>query len=118
MPTRWRPVLSAPAEQDLRSITRWTASNFGPTQANLYNDLILSSLMKLRQGPDVPGARLRRELGPLMYTLYIGRRGKPGRHFLLYRPTDGQVIEVVRILHQAMDIERQIRPAATGPGDA
>ena len=109
----WRPVLSTPAERDLTEITRWTAENFGARQAVAYRDLILEALIQLRLGPEVPGARPRPELGLRLYTLNAARLGKPSRHFLLYRPRDGRVIEILRVLHQSMDIERHVPPSGT-----
>jgi toxin ParE1/3/4 len=36
--------------------------------------------------------------------------GRRGRHFIMYRAASGNVIEVVRILHDAMDLARHIPP--------
>jgi toxin ParE1/3/4 len=38
--------------------------------------------------------------------LHISRRGRRGRHFLLYRVVDGQIIEIGRILYDRMDPQR------------
>jgi toxin ParE1/3/4 len=114
-PEIWRPVLTAPAEQDLIGIIRWTAEQVGARQASAYRDLIIQSLLRLREGPEAPGARARPELGAELSTLSIARHGKPGRHFLLYRPQSGQVIEILRVLHQSMDIERHVPPGAAKP---
>jgi len=113
----WRPVLSRPAEQDFIGIIRWTAENFGARQASAYRDLMLQSLLKLRRGPDVLGARSRDELGPGLFTLNVGRRGKPGRHLLLYRPQSGQIIEILRVLHQSMDLELYVSPDAAAKSE-
>ncbi len=114
-PEIWRPVLTAPAEQDLIDIIRWTAEQFGARQSSAYRGLIIQSLIRLRVGPEALGARARPELGVELYTLSIARRGKPGRHFLLYRPRSGQVIEILRVLHQSMDIEQHVMLGKAGP---
>jgi plasmid stabilization system protein ParE len=57
-----------------------------------------------------PGSVARGEILPNLRTLHIARRGRRGRHFILYRPAQGQVIEVLRILHDAMEMARHIPP--------
>jgi toxin ParE1/3/4 len=113
----WRPHLSAAAERDLADITRWTARKFGTGQATSYRGIILSALMELRLGPAVPGSRKRDEIGPGFHTLSVARRGRRGRHFLLYRPREGQIIEIVRILHMSMEIERHLPGDTPAPDD-
>ena len=44
-------------------------------------------------------------------TLHVARGGRKGRHFVLYRVnTQGptQVIDVLRLLHDSMDLSRHI----------
>jgi toxin ParE1/3/4 len=113
----WRPHLGAEAERDFVDIIRWTARNFGAKQAVAYRGIILSALAELRLGPAVLGARKRDEIAPDLHTLSVARRGRPGRHFLLYRPRDGQIIEIVRILHMSMEIERHLPPDMPAPDD-
>ncbi len=112
----WRARLSEKAEQDLIDITRWTARKFGARQAVTYRGIILSALMELRLGPAIPGSKKRDEIGPGLHTLSVARRGRRGSHFLLYRPREGQIIEIVRILHMSMEIGRHL-PQDTPPGD-
>ncbi len=107
-PPPWQAVLAAPAELDVMEIMRWTVENFGTRQAVRYRGLILAAIAMLRDGPSVPGARQRPEIGEGIFTLNIGRGGKVGRHFLLYRTGEGQVIEILRILHQGMDVKRHV----------
>ncbi|WP_234729405.1 type II toxin-antitoxin system RelE/ParE family toxin [Acidocella facilis] len=104
----WRARLSEKAEQDLIDITRWTARKFGARQAVTYRGIILSALMELRLGPAVPGSKKRDEIGLGLHTLSVARRGRRGSHFLLYRPREGRIIEIVRILHMSMEIERHL----------
>lgn len=106
--TLWLVRLAAPAEADLISIVLYTVENFGVKQAEVYRELIFASLRRLEAGPDIPGARPRPELGPQLHTLQVSRGRKRGRHILLYRPAGGQLIEILRILHQSMDLERHV----------
>lgn len=105
MTERWRIRLSASAEQDFEAILRWTVEAFGIRQAEVYLDLLLAALAALAHGPDVPGSKLRDEILPGLRILHVRR---PGRHFVLYRPSGSNTIEVVRILHDAMDLARHV----------
>jgi toxin ParE1/3/4 len=106
--TLWLVRLAAPAEADLISIVGYTVQSFGASQAEVYRDLILASVRQLEAGPDIPGARPRPELGLQLHSLQVSRGRNRGRHILLYRPAGGQLIEILRILHQSMDLERHV----------
>lgn len=41
-------------------------------------------------------------------SLHVARRNRRGRHFILFRATEAGQIQVVRILHDAMDLARHI----------
>jgi toxin ParE1/3/4 len=45
---------------------------------------------------------------PGLRTLHIARRGRRGRHFLMYRVAQATTIEVVRILHDRMELTRHL----------
>lgn len=68
----------------------------------------------LQHGPDVVGAQARDEVLPGMRTLHVARQGRKGRHFVVFRPGAGQVIDVLRLLHDSMDMARHL-PAANDP---
>jgi len=65
-------------------------------------------------GPDVLGSRARDDISPGLRTLDVARRGRRGRHFLLYRATADLEIEILRILHDAMELRRHLPPAENG----
>jgi len=47
-----------------------------------------------------------------MYTLHVARHGRRGRHFVVFRvgrESDHGVIEVLRLLHDSMDLQRHLR---------
>jgi toxin ParE1/3/4 len=104
----WRVRLGAEAEKDFVGILRYTSENFGPRQAETYKSALTEALSKLVEGPNVTGSASRDEILPNLRTLRIARRGRPGRHFIMHRPALGRIIEVLRILHDAMDMGRQI----------
>lgn len=103
----WRVRLAEPAQQDFAAILYYTRDTFGVQQAEIYEDRIITSLEKLEEGPHVAGSMLRNAMLQL-YTLHITLGGRRGRHFIAYRPVGNDVIEVLRILHDASDLERHV----------
>lgn len=113
----WTVRLSAAAEADFRQILRWTADNFGPAQARAYADTLSSALQALSAGPATLGARARPDIGNDVGTLHVARNGRKGRHFVMFRiggAQDGKVIDVLRLLHDSMDLERHLPPNDPG----
>jgi toxin ParE1/3/4 len=105
---QWRVRLGALAEIDFASILKWTTENFGPRQAAIYRDTLLKAIGELANGPDVPGSRARDEIMSGARTLHVARHGRRGRHLLVYRALEGQIIEIGRILHDQMDLQRHL----------
>jgi len=105
---RWRVRLGAQAERDLLGILHWTAQNFGDQQAKDYRSTLLQSIRELVTGPDVAGARKRDDIVKGFYSLHVARHGRRGRHLLLYQTAGGRNIEIVRILHDSMDLRRHL----------
>ena len=71
-------------------------------------------MQDLAQGPDVIGARLREDIGPDIHTLHVARHGRKGRHFVVFRISpspDALIIEVLRLLHDSMDLPRHLTAA-------
>lgn len=107
----WTVRLSAAAEEDYRQILRWTAENFGLPQARIYADTLSSALKALSAGPAIVGVKERGEIGTNIWTLHVARNGHKGRHFVMFRVGSiyGQnVIDVLRLLHDSMDLERHL----------
>ena len=104
---KWAVRLSATAEADYDEILRWTARQFGATQAAKYGALLARSLARLERGPIVAEVRQRDEIGAGLRTLHVGRRG---RHIILFRVGSEltATIDVLRILHDAMDLARHV----------
>ena len=53
------------------------------------------------------GSKGRDEILPGLRTLHVARRGRRGSHILMYRAAPQSTIEIVRILHDRMDLQRQ-----------
>ena len=111
----WVVRLSASAAADYREILRWTVKNFGAAQARTYAGTLGSALQALRAGPAIIGVKDRPEIGSGIRTLHVARNGRKGRHFVMFRAgrdQGRQVIDVLRFLHDSMDLERHLPPTA------
>ena len=106
----WRIRLGAEAEKDFARILKYTRDTFGDRQVEIYRTTLLDALAALTAGPDVPGSTARNEILPSLRTLHVARKGRRGRHFIMYRAGQGHVIEVVRILHDAMELALHLPP--------
>jgi toxin ParE1/3/4 len=110
----WTIRLAAAAEQDFREILRWTVENFGRGQARAYARTLSNALHDLALGPSIMGTRRREDIGLGIHTLHVARKGRKGRHLVVFRvaPTRSeQVSDVLRLLHDSMDLPRHL-PAA------
>jgi toxin ParE1/3/4 len=106
---RWRVRLGAAAELDFANILKWTAEKFGARQSRVYRDTLVQAIGELAGGPDAAGSRARDEIMPGLRTLHVARHGRRGSHFLMYRAAPNSTIEIVRILHDRMDLKRHVR---------
>lgn len=113
----WTVRLAAAAEADYLQILRWTAEHFGSAQARVYGETLASALKTLAAGPDILGVKERPEIGGNVRTLHVARNGRKGRHFIMFRveSVDGKgKIDVLRLLHDSMDLERHLPPTESG----
>ena len=104
---RWSVRLSTVAELDFANILKWTAENFGARQAEIYSDTLLATIRELAAGPDVVGSKARDEIARGLRTLHVARHGRRGSHFIMYRAS-ARSIEIVRILHERMEMRRHL----------
>jgi toxin ParE1/3/4 len=101
--SRWTVRLTATAEADFQSIIAWTSEQFGDRQAAVYAETL--AIAALSAGPTAVGSRERREIGKGLFTLHVARDSRKGRHFILFRVGSNEhQIEVLRLLHDAMDL--------------
>lgn len=94
-------VLSPAAISDLRSISRYTLQAWGEEQVVRYLEAIWEALEKVRANPE--GFRLRLDLPEGC------RSTRSGRHVIFFAIT-GTNVEVIRILHAAMDFPSHLSP--------
>jgi toxin ParE1/3/4 len=104
----WRVRLSESAERDFLGIVQWTAENFGRRQALVYRRTLIAALTSLHDGPYLPDSRARDEIQPGLRSVHVARQGRRGRHFVLYRSNEVGTVDIVRILHDTMDLARHL----------
>lgn len=107
--------ISNPARADIVDILRLSQTRFGDQARQRYQALILAALQALADTPYRIGSHDRDELAPGLrsYHLIYSRqqakqaRGmvKNPRHIVFYRVANDDVIEVVRLLHDAMEVQ-------------
>jgi toxin ParE1/3/4 len=110
-PQSWKVRLTAMAKVDIRDIVNWTTERFGGAQAKTYSTTITSALRTLKAGPDAVGVKSRDDLGDGVLILPVSRMGRRGRHLILFRIApygDANTLQVLRILHDAMDLPRHL----------
>lgn len=106
----WTVRLSESAQRDFGEIIEWTVERFGERQAVAYSEILITAIQELHAGPQLAGVKARDDIGKNILTLHVARAGRKGRHFLMLRADNDQdrVIDVVRILHDAMDLPRHL----------
>ena len=104
MSLAWQVRLASQAEQDLFDIILWTAENFGTKQAEHYAETIALAIEALHHGPEILGSKVRDEIGMGIRTLHVARQGRKGRHFVAFSVSEGHTINVLRLLHDSMDL--------------
>jgi len=112
----WSVRLTLTAEADFQNIIDWTLKKFGDKQARVYAETLSDALEALTAGPTTIGVRERTDIAKGLFTLHVARAGREGRHFVLFRVHADQQrcwIEVLRLLHDAMDLPSNI-PGAAG----
>lgn len=86
------------AEIDLEDIWRYTAEQWSLAQADHYHRDLIGTMEALARGKKAGRACIVRD-GYFRYAV--------GSHVVFYRETD-DTIDVIRVLHQRMDIERHL----------
>jgi toxin ParE1/3/4 len=90
--------LSRRAVADLKDIWRYSFKTWGQTQADNYYTDLLASVENLASG-------LRKGLPVPERDGYL--KAISGSHLIFYRTSDDD-IEIIRILHQSMDVRRHL----------
>lgn len=91
-------VLTKRAQRDIRAIQLYTLREWGAEQALAYETAIDKAMETLRDQPRIGKAR---------DDLRLGLLGFPAEHHVIYDRLKPDAIEVVRILHERADVDRQ-----------
>jgi toxin ParE1/3/4 len=107
----WTVRLSKRAHADYQDILTWAAEEFGELQASAYREVLSSAIDALADGPGVAGVKKRSDLGCSVLALHVAPGRNKGRHVIFFHvvPAQSHTIEVIRILHDALDFARHIR---------
>lgn len=107
--------LSAAAEADIADILEWSQARFGEAAKARYGRLLAAALRALAEDPAIAGSLARPELGAGLRSLHLrafrrrgGERvGRP-RHLVIYAAPEPGLVEIVRVLHEAMELRRRL----------
>ena len=108
---RWRIRMTVAAERDFQNILVWTSDHFGGRQTRIYADTLSQAIEALTAEPDLAGSRKCNDIGEDIRVLHVARGGRRGHHFILCRANsrvDPPTIDVLRLLHDSMDLPRQV----------
>jgi toxin ParE1/3/4 len=111
-------VIAPKAREDIASILAWTGENLGLPTTRRYGKLMATAIEQVATSPELAGSCQRPEIGNRCrtYHLFFSRKaaGRAGdrirrpRHFLLYRVTESGIVEIGRVLHDAMDLKAHL----------
>jgi toxin ParE1/3/4 len=92
--------LTSKAYEDLKSIAIYTQENWGESQRNIYLKMMDDAFNELSDNPNRG-----RKIDDIRTGYY---KYKIGKHIIFYRLVSESDIEIIRILHQKMDIESHL----------
>ena len=101
---------TATADSDLQSILEWTLDSFGGPAMERYSRLIGQALLDLAEDPERSGSQHAADSLFVYHLRHSRTRGRDlqvhrPRHFILFRTTRTH-LEILRYLHDAMDLEQ------------
>ena len=113
-----RFTLSPAAERDITSILAWTHEHFGEQARRRYEALLAQAIVDVAEDPERLGSASRDEISRHARTYHLwhsrqhvdkalGRVRRP-RHFLIYRFTARNRIEIGRVLHDSLDLSSHL----------
>jgi toxin ParE1/3/4 len=92
--------LTKKAVEDLADIWNYTYENWSEHQADKYYQLLNESFNEIAGKPN---------LGKNYGAIIEGLRGiKVGRHIIFFRKVEDRKVEIIRILHESMDLKNRI----------
>ncbi len=109
--------LSLLAEADLAHILATSTREWGISGRRRYAAILAAAMRQVAADPEGPATRDRAELRPGIRSFHLRRTrdaGAEGRvrrpvHVLYYRQVAPGLIEIVRVLHERMELSRHLR---------
>ena len=113
-----RYVLAPAAQRDIEQILAWSHQQFGEQARLRYEALLVRAILDVSDDPSRAGSLGRPEIVAAARTYHLrhsrdrvnsaaGRVSRP-RHFLLYRLRNEGQVEIGRVLHDSMELERHL----------
>ena len=93
-------IISEKALEDLNTIWIYTAENWSVEQANRYYNLIVDEIEQVSENFETT-----KDFGNVRKNY---KNSKVKSHLVFYKKTENTELEVVRILHEKMDIKNRI----------
>jgi toxin ParE1/3/4 len=94
-------VLRQKAIDDLNSIWEYTFAEWSETQADKYYDMLRFSCLEIGKNP---------EIGKSYNSINKNLQGlHSGRHIIFYEVINENEIEIIRILHERMDLKQRLQ---------
>jgi len=94
-------LFSNKAVEDLTDIWNYTVETWSEAQADKYYALLVDTCRKIADNP--------RPLGREYTEIRTGLFGyRTGKHIVFYRSLSDDTVEIVRILHERMDLKHRI----------
>jgi len=88
------------AKADLKEIAKFTGQTWGREQRNKYLTEFDQAFQQLAEN---------NELGKACDHIHTGYRAFPvGSHIIFYKIGDGQLVEIIRVLHKRMDVSSRL----------
>jgi toxin ParE1/3/4 len=108
--------LSRPAKRDLAKILATSADRWGKEGRRRYSALLVRAMREAAAEPHGVATRDRSELQPGVRSIHLRHarvddpelRVRDPVHLLYFRPIGEDVIEIVRVLHERMEPDREL----------
>lgn len=101
-----RLVRSPRFQRDLVDVLAYTKKRWGIEQARRYRDLIREALAAIAQAPE--RGKARDDIRAGIRALHIRQYGRPARHIVFYQVRSSGEVDLLRMLHDAMDFEQHV----------
>jgi toxin ParE1/3/4 len=101
-----RVIRSPRSKRDMVEVLEYTRERWGAAQALEYAELIEEALVAIASDPQ--RGRSRNDVRTGILAHHISQRGRPARHILFYRINAKGTVEIIRLLHDAMDFGQHL----------